>query len=331
MRDVRGMVQEARREEQSGRLGRAIELYRKALQRQENELDAPDPNLYNHLGDLYLRAGEPRKGVECYVRAADHLEEQGLPRAAIALCKKILRNAPARPEVYLRVGSLQARVGLHAEARESYVEFAQRMDRTGEPESALDALREFADRSEDEEVRLALADRYLVAGRTAEAIDQLTLVERNRSARGEDAEEVRRRIAEVEGGATDRSVAEPVPADVGPEGADSGPDEEIVDLARELRRLSAGTEGEERLRRSLPVIDRLLALEPGQLDLLYRKLNYALALGEEEAALGAYRQLGEALGSRLDGFRLRFVRPVPSVPSAASVTVEARAVAAARS
>lgn len=57
MRDVRSVVREARREEQSGRLGRSIKLYRKVLKRQENELDVPEPNLYNQLGDLYSRAG----------------------------------------------------------------------------------------------------------------------------------------------------------------------------------------------------------------------------------------------------------------------------------
>lgn len=118
------------------------------------------------------------------MRAVDHLEEQGLQRAALALCKKILRNAPARADAYLRAGRLQARVGLQAEARESHVEFQEFAELSGE---------------------------------------------------------------------------------------------------------------------------------------------------EEEEALGAYRQLGQALRSRMDGFRLRFVEPAPSAPPAANVTVEERPVAAARS
>lgn len=346
MRDVRSVVREARREEQSGHLTRAIELYRKALTRQENELDAPDPDLYNQLGDLYLRAGEPRRGVECYVKAVDRLEEQGLQRAAIALCKKILRNAPAHTAIYRRVGRLQARAGLQAEARESFIEFAHRMERAGETAPAFEALQEFVELSGDEEIRSALVDRHLVAGRTDDALAELRLVFRSRTERGEEAVEIRRRIEEIEAGAggvgiEPRRGAHPDVAGEEPRGAanetaagaatEGEAEDELAELAAELGTLSNRPDGEERIRRSLPVIDRLLALEPGQMDLLHRKLSYALALGEEERALEAYRQLGEALEARLDGFHVRFLGTHPSGGAAtAAVGIEARSASSPR-
>lgn len=322
MRRQRTLVQEARREEQHGNLPRAIELYRKALRRQENEHDAADPGLYNQLGDLYLRSGDPRSALACHVKALDGLEEQGLHRAAIALCKKILRNAPAQVEISRRTARLQARVGLLAEARESYIQCANRLERSGDLSGALEVLSEFAESSDDEEIRLALADRYAVADRPDLAVEALRHVWSRRTERGDDAEEIRGRIAELEGEMDRESLVPEGSDEAGPDvrdGADASSkraeaeasDAEACNgsvlgntagLAAELQALFGGIAGEDRLRRSLPLIDKLLRLEPHQMGLIQRKMSYALAVGDEEKALEAYAQLGQALESRVSAF-----------------------------
>lgn len=321
------MVQEARREEQHGNLSGAIELYRKALRLQENEDDPGDPTLYNQLGDLYMRSGVADKGVACYLKALDGLEEQGLHRAAIALCKKVLRNAPDRGDICRRTARLQARAGLLAEARESYIEVADRMERAGDTERALEVLSEFVQLSDDEEIRLALADRYVVAGRPELALEELREVRRCRVEQGRDSDEITRRIAEIEpevdaehssgpvetaprGGGGDAEWKPTAAAANGSVPGEAEPGEpDLSGLAAELQTLLGRSDGADRLRMALPVIDRLLELEPHQIDLLQRKMNYALALGDEARVVEAYGQLGEALETRVAGFELRAARP----------------------
>lgn len=176
MHKLGSLMREARLAEQSGELRRAIQLYRKVLSLQEKEEGGGELGLYNALGDLYLRVGDVESGVACFERAAERQEEEQLYANAIALCKKILRNAPGRTHSYRRVGRLQAVAGLQAEARESYIEYANRMEREGSPDLAREALEEFAELSGDEEIRLALADRYLVADRAEAALGQLRCV-----------------------------------------------------------------------------------------------------------------------------------------------------------
>lgn len=324
MATIRSVVQEARREERYGNLPGAIALYRKALARQENDGEPEDPNLCNLLADLYLRMGEPRTAVDFYERSLRQLEEQQLHGSAIALCKKILRNAPGHTQAYLWAGRLQTRVGLLAEARESYIEYANRMERAGQPDRGLEALREYVDLSGDEEIRLALADRYLVGDRTEDAVEELRRVCRARMERGTDATDIRRRIAEIDpdadphaGPAYDEGLISDGGAmsDEGTPKSDAAADEEareeelpgldVAALASELQAVLNRLEGEEKLRQALPVIDQLLRLEPGQLGLLQRKLAYALALDDERVAAEAYLELGEALEAKLSRFKLR--------------------------
>lgn len=82
---------------------------------------------------------------------------------------------------------------------------------------------------------------------------------------------------------------------------------EVEELAAELQRVLGGLEGEDRMRRALPILEQLVRAQPDRVDLLQRKLTYALALDEEEAAIEAYLALGYCLERRLTRFSLRFL------------------------
>lgn len=82
---------------------------------------------------------------------------------------------------------------------------------------------------------------------------------------------------------------------------------EVEELAAELQRVLGGLEGEERMRRALPILEQLVRAQPERVDLLQRKLTYALALDEEEVAIEAYLALGSCLERRLTRFSLRFL------------------------
>lgn len=335
MASFRSVVQEARREERCGNLREAIGLYRKALACLENDGQPEDADLHNRIGDLHLRSGEPRTAVEHYERSLELLEGQQLYGSAIALCKKILRNAPTHAVAYRRAGHLQATAGLLAEARESYIEYANRMERGGEPDRALEGLCEFVELSGDEEIRLALADRYLVADRAGDAVEQLRCVWGLRIERSADASEIRRRILDIDPDADPEAAPAPAesasstgadePTDDGaPAVGEAGGKFDIRGLASELQNVLQRLEGEEKLRQALPLIDRLLRLEPDQVHLLQRKLWYALALDDEETAAEAYLDLGEALDARLSRFKLRRLSTSSSTGVTTAVEVEAR-------
>jgi len=109
-----------------------------------------------------------------YERAANLYAEYGFPNNAIALCNKVLRNAPSRTHVYLRLAQLMVERGLVAQAKQNLLEYAERMQKSGKTDEAFRALKEFADLSPDnEEIRLLLAEQLKGAARTAEAREQL--------------------------------------------------------------------------------------------------------------------------------------------------------------
>jgi hypothetical protein len=64
---------------------------------------------------------------------------------AIALCNKILRNAPGRANVYFTLGRISARKGLRGDATRNFLEYASRMQQDGRIEEGIRALAEVLD------------------------------------------------------------------------------------------------------------------------------------------------------------------------------------------
>ncbi len=127
---------------------KAIEFYLKIVDELEGtpEMDH-ELAVYNKVGDLYLKTNEINSAVEMYERAAQRYVESGLPYNAIALCNKILRNAPGRTTTYLMLGDLMLQRGFGAEAKQHLLEYAQRMKKLGQVREAFKALKKFVDAS----------------------------------------------------------------------------------------------------------------------------------------------------------------------------------------
>lgn len=167
---------QARAAENRGQWTEAVVLYRQILEEAAagEELDIA---LWNRVGDLHLRIGETERAVEAYERAVAAYAEIGLYNNAIALCRKILRLVPGRGAVYLKLGQISAAAGFLADARQNFLEYAQRTKRAGNLDASFDALKEFADLSpEDTEVRRLLADQLLANGRKDQAVEQLRIL-----------------------------------------------------------------------------------------------------------------------------------------------------------
>src|SRR5437867_9421984 len=130
----------------------AIEAWQEVLKDQEGEGEAnPDLSIFNRIGDLYLKVKDPAQAADYYDRAVDKYAELGFHNNAIAMCNKVLRNAPARQTTYLKLAKLYAAKGFMAEAKQNFLEYAERMQKVGKIEHAFAALKEFTNNSAESE------------------------------------------------------------------------------------------------------------------------------------------------------------------------------------
>lgn len=140
----------------------AIEAWLEALKAQEAEGEPnPDLSIFNRIGDLYLKVKDPAQAADYYDRAVDKYAELGFHNNAIAMCNKVLRNAPARQTTYLKLAKLYAAKGFMAEAKQNFLDYAERMQKVGKIQQAFAALKEFADISPESAHLRELLEEHL--------------------------------------------------------------------------------------------------------------------------------------------------------------------------
>jgi len=126
----------------------AIEAWQEVLREQESDgVASPDISLFNRIGELYLRLKDGPRAADNFERAVDRYAEAGFYTNAIAMCNKVLRTAPARQTAYLKLAKLYAARGFVTEAKQNFVEYAERMQRAGKIQQAFAALKEVTDLS----------------------------------------------------------------------------------------------------------------------------------------------------------------------------------------
>lgn len=131
--------------EQLKQFDRAVASYVRAIEENENANEDVDVALFNKVGDLTLRQGRVSEAVTYYERAVEHYVSNSLYDNAIALCNKILRNAPGRSNVYFSLGRICARKGLRSDATRNFLEYATRMQQEGRVDEGMRALAEVAE------------------------------------------------------------------------------------------------------------------------------------------------------------------------------------------
>ncbi|MES2522221.1 MAG: tetratricopeptide repeat protein [Gemmatimonadota bacterium] len=146
---------------------RAIAAYVSSIERSEKDGEEVDVAVLNKVGDLTLRQGRVSDAVTYYERAVEHYATVGLFNNAIALCNKILRNAPGRSNVYFTLGRICARKGLRGDATRNFLEYATRMQKEGRVDEGMRALAEVADLTPDlVEIRQLVDEHAVRAGIT---------------------------------------------------------------------------------------------------------------------------------------------------------------------
>ncbi|HEY2898725.1 MAG TPA: tetratricopeptide repeat protein [Gemmatimonadaceae bacterium] len=189
MPDVAKLKKRALEYEQKKQFDKALDTYTQVLAELDEHVDEADVALYNRVGDLLLRRGDVSEAVDHYEKAVDLYTDGGFFNNAIALCNKILRNAPGRNSIYYKLGKISARKGFINDAKQNFLEYADRMQKSGQLEEAFRALKEFADLCPDQDdIRLMLADQLVRKDRKSEAIEQLHALYDKFSAEGRNAE-----------------------------------------------------------------------------------------------------------------------------------------------
>jgi len=159
-----------------GQIQKAIEEWKKLI------TDTPnDANIYNTIGDICLKYQTTERGTEdaisYYVKAAEIFESSGFALKAIAVYKKVLKIAPSRKDIYIRLGDLNCERGLIGNAREDYLLAAKLYSQEGLIREALDVYRKIADLDPSNlTVRLKIADIFLKEGLNSEAIEEYNKV-----------------------------------------------------------------------------------------------------------------------------------------------------------
>ena len=213
MINVPKLKERARLLEQEEKWREALETYERAI----NDSEGEESGLWNRVGDLHIRLGQTDRAVSAYEHAVDVYAESGLHNNAIALCNKILRVVPERIGIYHRLGKLSAQQGFLADARYNFLQFAERMQRTGDLESSFAALREFVELSpEDVDGRRLLAEQLESHGHLPEAIEQFQVLVQLLEDRGRytDAEELRGKIRSLDPEGILGGEAEPFASEV---------------------------------------------------------------------------------------------------------------------
>ncbi|MEO6527795.1 MAG: tetratricopeptide repeat protein [Gemmatimonadaceae bacterium] len=189
MPDVAKLKKKAADFELKKQLDKALAVYVEILDGFKDSDEEVDVALYNRVGDLYLKQGNVADAVDYYEQAVDRYAEGGFFNNAIALCNKILRNSPGRASVYYKLGKISARKGFVSDAKVNFLEYADRMQKTGKIDEAFRALKEFADLCPDQDdIRLLLAEQLSKQERGPEAIEQLQLLYERYSQQGRDLE-----------------------------------------------------------------------------------------------------------------------------------------------
>jgi tetratricopeptide (TPR) repeat protein len=156
---------------------KALEVYEQVLNTARGADEERDVALYNRVGDLHYRLGNNEQAINYYEQAADYYAEGGFFNNAIALCNKILRYSPGRTIIYYKLGLISAKKGFNSDAKQNFLEYADRMQRVGKMDEAFSALKEFADLCPgQDDVRLMLAEQLAKVNKKDEALEQLELL-----------------------------------------------------------------------------------------------------------------------------------------------------------
>ncbi len=163
-----------------GQIDKAITEWEKVLK------ESPDGNVYNAIGDLYLKKKAKRDAVEAFIKAAGIFREDGFYLKAMALYKKILNIVPSEVEALVSLAELNAEKGLVGNANENFLAAAKIYIRNGATERALELYEKILKFTPfNINLKVKIAELYLKIGLKNEAIKEYLVVASDYLEKGE--------------------------------------------------------------------------------------------------------------------------------------------------
>ncbi len=170
--DKVSIIKEAQKFLAKGQIDKAIAEFEKLL-------DSGDGNIYNNLGDLYLKKGDTKRAAEFYYRAADIFREQGFSDKAKALYKKILNINPSDYRATLALGELCEERGLATDAIRHFLTVADILAKMKKKDELIEVYQKILHLSPSNlQLRVKVADIFLKEGLTEEAVKQYSILGR---------------------------------------------------------------------------------------------------------------------------------------------------------
>lgn len=165
MLDKAAITRDAQKYASKGQIDKAIVEWQKLLR------ETPDGNIFNIVGDLYLRKNAKKEAVETFTKAATIFREDGFYLKAMALYKKILNINPAEITSLIALAELNAEKGLIGNANETYLTAAEIYTKAGAVENALEIYSKMLELSPTNiPLKIRMAELYFKIGLKTEAI-----------------------------------------------------------------------------------------------------------------------------------------------------------------
>jgi tetratricopeptide (TPR) repeat protein len=130
------------------------------------EVEQNNPNLFNEIGDLYLKLGQKREAFQSYHTAVDAYSRISLHNNAVAVCKKILRLNPGDQTVCGKLAMLRHRQGFQRDCETYALTFLGKIFEVGDAqaEQLKDLVVEITRSAGDAAEVLERSAEYLIQG-----------------------------------------------------------------------------------------------------------------------------------------------------------------------
>ncbi|HXN07688.1 MAG TPA: tetratricopeptide repeat protein, partial [Nitrospiria bacterium] len=124
--DKTAIIQNAQKFAAKGQIDKAIEEWQKLAKDSPN-----DGNIYNSIGDLYLKKNKNAEAVAAFSKAGVAFEKAGFALKTIAVYKKIIKLEPDNQDIHIKLADLDAERGLVGNAIEEYLKVIRQYTQKG--------------------------------------------------------------------------------------------------------------------------------------------------------------------------------------------------------
>jgi tetratricopeptide (TPR) repeat protein len=160
-----------------------------------------DGNVYNTIGDLYLKKREQQKAIESFEKAANIYREDGFYPKAIALFKKILNIAPEEVSALIALAQLNAERGFTNQAVDELENVARIFIKRNNLKKALEVFERILRLApQDTRIKIKIAELAQQEGLTSKACQGYGAVASDYLEKGEfdQAEEYYKKALEID-------------------------------------------------------------------------------------------------------------------------------------